>query len=186
MTVMGPKVTSTSVGNSLFLCAAQIRRNSEISIFNSLILGWGEGAVKGLLIDASKGTPTDLNLAPTGGLNFANNIIAGNTANAVTYSAAASPLTTGATAATMLAWVNTASYANTITANNTDVGLVAPFNYSAPDFNPSTSSSIAATGASFSSSKLTTKTAGVDDFTAVTYKGACAVGDTWWKTWTKF
>jgi len=186
MTVMGPKVTSTSVGNSLFLCAAQIRRNSEISIFNSLILGWGEGAVKGLLIDASKGTPTDLNLAPTGGLNFANNIIAGNTANAVTYSAAASPLTTGATAATMLAWVNTASYANTITANNTDVGLVAPFNYSAPDFNPSTSSSISATGASFSSSKLTTKTAGVDDFTAVTYKGACAVGDTWWKTWTKF
>lgn len=185
MTVMGPKVTSTSVGNSLFLCAAQIRRNSEISIFNSLILGWGEGAVKGLLIDASKGTPTDLNLAPTGGLNFANNIIAGNTANAVTYSASTTAAT-GGTAASMLAWVNTASFANTITANNTDVGLVAPFNYSAPDFNPSTSSSIAATGASFSNSKLTTKTAGLDDFTAVTYKGACAVGDTWWKTWTKF
>jgi hypothetical protein len=139
-----------------------------------------------LLIDASKGTPTDLSLAPTGGLNFANNIIAGNTANAVTYSAAASPLTTGATAATILAWVNTASFANTITANNTDVGLVAPFNYSAPDFNPSTSSSIAATGAAFTSTKLTTKTTGVSDFTAVTYKGACAVGDTWWKTWTKF
>ncbi|NDE09187.1 MAG: hypothetical protein EBZ95_01295, partial [Chitinophagia bacterium] len=157
-----------SVGNSLFLCAAQIRRNSEISIFNSLILGWGEGKVKGLLIDASKGTPTDLSLAPTGGLNFGNNIIAGNTANAVDYAE------------------STTAPTGTITANNTDVGLVAPFNYSAPDFNPSTSSSIAATGASFSSSKLTTKTAGVDDFTAVTYKGACAVGDTWWKTWTKF
>ena len=185
MTVMGPKITSTSVGNSLFFCAAQIRRNSEISIFNSLILGWGEGAVKGLLIDASKGTPTDLNLAPNGGLNFANNIIAGNTANAINYSASTTAAT-GATPASILDWVNTASYANTITANNTDVALVAPFNYSAPDFNPSNSSSIAVTGASFTNSKLTTKTSGINDFTAVTYKGACAVGDIWWKTWTKF
>jgi hypothetical protein len=73
-----------------------------------------------------------------------------------------------------------------MTVNNTDVGLVAPFNYSAPDFNPSTSSSIAATGAAFTNSKLTTKTNGVADFSIVTYKGACGVGDTWWKTWTKF
>jgi hypothetical protein len=75
MTVMGPKVTSASIGNSLFNCGAQIRRNSEISIVNSLFLGWSEDKVKGLLIDGSKGTPTDLNLAPAGGLNFENNVI---------------------------------------------------------------------------------------------------------------
>jgi nicotinate-nucleotide pyrophosphorylase (carboxylating) len=46
--------------------------------------------------------------------------------------------------------------------------------------------SIAATGAAFTNSKLTTKTNGVADFSIVTYKGACGVGDTWWKTWTKF
>ena len=64
--------------------------------------------------------------------------------------------------------------------------LVAPFNYAAPDFNPATAASPAATGASFTHSKLITKTNGVLDFSVVTYKGACAVGDTWWKTWTKF
>jgi hypothetical protein len=185
MTVMGPKATSATKGSSLFLAGAQIRRNSEMSIFNSLILGWSDGSLNGLLIDASKGTPTDLSLAPAGGLNFANNIIAGTVANAVKYSKSTTAAT-GAEDASILAWVSTASYANTMTANNSDVGLVAPFNYSAPDFNPSTSSSIAATGAAFTNSKLTTKTNGKDDFTIVTYKGACGVGDTWWKTWTKF
>jgi hypothetical protein len=196
MTVMGPKVTSTSVGNSLFLCAAQIRRNSEISIMNSVILGWNGGSVNGLLIDASKGTATDLNLvgytppggvvnSATAGLNFANNIIAGPTTNAVAY-AASTTTPTGSTKASIEAWVATSAFANTTTANNTDAGLGDPFNYSSPDFNPSSASSMAATGASFTNSKLTTKTNNVLDFTPVSYKGACAVGDTWWKTWTSF
>ncbi|MEO7530239.1 MAG: hypothetical protein ABIS69_02475 [Sediminibacterium sp.] len=185
MTVMGPKVTATSNGNSLFLCAAQIRRNSEISIFNSVFLGWGGGAVTGLLIDASKGTPTDKNLDPTGGLNFKNNIIAGPTANSISYASSATA-PTGATTATITAWVNTAAYGNTMVPNNTDVGLGAPFNYTAPDFNPSSAAAPAATGADFTSTKLKTSTTGKPDFQTVAYKGACAVGDTWWKTWTSF
>jgi hypothetical protein len=36
MTILGPKVTPTSVGNSNFLAGAQLRRNSEQSIFNSV------------------------------------------------------------------------------------------------------------------------------------------------------
>jgi hypothetical protein len=196
MTVMGPKVTATSVGNSLFLCAAQIRRNSEISIMNSLFLGWSGGSVNGLLIDASKGTPTDKNLvsytppggtanASTAGLNFANNIIAGTTGNYITY-AASSTSSTGSTTASVLAWANTSAFANTFLTDNTAVGLTAPFNYSSPDFNPSSATVPAATGASFTNTKLTTSTNGKLDFTVVTYKGACAVGDTWWKTWTSF
>ena len=184
MTLIGPKATATSVGNSLFLGAAQIRRNSEISIFNSVFLGWNGGSINALLIDASKGTPTDLNLAPAGGLNFQNNIIAGPTTNAVSYAASATA-PTGATTASITAWVNTTAYANSLVPNNTDVNLGAPFNYTAPDFNPATGSP-AASGASFANAKLTTSSAGKADFTAVTYKGACSVGDSWWKTWTSF
>ncbi len=184
MTLIGPKATATSIGNSLFLAGAQIRRNSEISIFNSVFLGWNGGSVNALLIDASKGTATDKNLDPTGGLNFKNNIIAGPSTNSVSYAAAVPA--TGATTATITAWVNTTAYGNSMLANNTDVGLGAPFNYSAPDFNPSAATVPAATGADFTSTKLKTSTTGKLDFTVVAYKGACGVGDTWWKTWTSF
>lgn len=185
MTVIGPKVTATSIGNSLFLAGAQLRRNCEQSIVNSIFLGWSGGAVNGLLIDASKGTPTDKNLDPAGGLNFRNNIIAGPISNSISYApSATSP--TGATKASITAWVNTPAYANVLLPNNTDVGLGAPFNYTSPDFNPTSSSVPAATGADFSIAKLKTSTNSKSDFAVVTYKGACAVGDTWWKTWTSY
>ena len=179
MTILGPKVTAATAGNSLFLAAAQLRRNSEESILNSLILGWSDGALNGLLIDASKGIPTDNNLSPAGGLNFQNNIITGATVNTVNYAPSTSP--TGATKASITAWVNTAAYSNIMLANNTDAGLMAPFNYLTPDFNPSSATVPAATGATFTNTKLANSF-----FTPVTYKGACAVGDTWWKTWTKY
>jgi hypothetical protein len=184
MTVIGPKATATSVGNSLFLAAAQLRRNSEQSIMNSIFMGWSGAGTTGLFIDASRGTPTDKNLEPAGGLQFRNNIIAGPTDRAVSYAASTSA-PTGANTASITAWVNTAAYGNTLLAANTDVNLTAPFNYSAPDFNPAASSP-AASGADFSSTRLKTTTSGKADFTTVAYRGACSVGDTWWKTWTSF
>jgi hypothetical protein len=174
MTVLGPKATLSNVGNSLFLCGAQIRRNSTISIINSIIAGWPQG----LLIDASKGVPTDNNLngsSPT--LFVQNNIIAG-CPQPIVYSAS-STAATGTTTASILAWFSTGAFSNTILANNTDVGLTAPFNYSSPDFNPSSASSPAASGASFTNAKAT----GLQE---VAYKGACSVGDSWWKGWTKY
>jgi hypothetical protein len=133
------------------------------------------GYPNGLFIDAQKGTPTDNNIPNS--LFVQNTIIAG-CPQPVLYG----PSTTAATAnntATITAWFNTAAYSNSILPNNTDVALTAPFNYTAPDFNPSSASSPAATGASFTHTKLS-------GFTSTTYKGACAVGDTWWKNWTKF
>jgi hypothetical protein len=171
-TVLGPKATLNNTGNTLFLGGAQIRRYSQMSLFNSIIAGWPIG----LLIDASKGVPTDNNIP--GALFVQNSIIAGST-SPVKY-AASTTAATGATDATILNWFNTTAYGNSILTNNTDVGLTAPFNYTNPDFNPTGNTSAAATGASFSNSKLTA------GFQAVTYKGACGVGDTWWKTWTKF
>jgi hypothetical protein len=174
MTVMGPKATLSNTGNSLFVWGAQIRRNSSMSLFNSIIMGYPVG----LYIDASKGVPTDNNIP--GSLAVQNTIIAG-CPTPILYSISGNtnaPITPNTTA-TITTWYNTAAYSNSILTNCSDVNLTAPFNYTAPDFNPATSSP-AATGANFTNPKIST------GFTSVAYKGACAVGDTWWKTWTKF
>lgn len=171
ITVLGPKAELNNIGNSLFLAGAQIRRNSSISIFNSIIMGWPTG----LLIDASKGSPTDNNLVE--GLNIQNNIIAG-CPTPVGY-AASTTQPTGATAATILAWFNTPAFGNTIVTNNSDVKLGDAFNYSKPDVSP-VAGSIALTGASFSNTLLKS------GFTPVTFRGAAGLNDTWYKEWTKF
>jgi hypothetical protein len=174
MTVMGPKATLANKGNSLFVWGAQIRRNSSLSLFNSIIMGYPNG----LYIDATKGVPTDNNIP--GSLFVQNTIIAG-CPTPVLYSITgnANPALTPNTTATITDWFNTAAYGNSILTTNAEVGLTAPFNYATPDFNP-TAGSVAATGAAFTHNKL------ASGFSNVAYKGACAVGDTWWKTWTKF
>ena len=173
MTILGPRATSNSVGNSLFLAAAQIRRNSTISIFNSIIAGWP----KGLLIDASKGVPTDLSITGSSPSLFIQNTIIAGCKDPVAY-AASSTAATGTTSATIRSWFTTGSYANTILTNNEEAGLTAPFNYASPDFNPTTNS-LAVSGAGYTNNRLA-------GFQRVTYKGACAPADTWWKGWTKY
>lgn len=174
MTVLGPKATLANTGNALFLAAAQIRRNSSISLFNSVMMGFPTG----LFIDATKGVPTDNNIP--GGLFIQNTIIAGCT-TPVLYSIGTNPNVplSPNTTATINAWFNSAAYGNSILTNNTDAGLIAPFNYNNPDFNP-VAGSAAASGASFVNPKV------ANGFSPVSYKGACAPGDTWWKGWTKF
>jgi hypothetical protein len=87
---------------------------------------------------------------------------------------------TGANDASILGWYNSTAFKNTILNENSELALGDPFNYSTPDFNP-TSNSPANSGASFTNPKLTNSF-----FTSVAYIGACAPGDAWWKTWTKF
>ena len=128
----------------------------------------------GLYIDATKGVPTDNNIPAS--LFVQNTIIAGCPTPVLYGASTTTP--TASTTTSITNWLNTAGYGNSILTNNSDVGLVAPFNYTNPDFNPSAGSA-AASGASFTNARL-------GGFTAVNYKGACAVGDTWWKTWTKF
>jgi hypothetical protein len=146
-----------------------------MSLFNSVLLGFPTG----IFIDATKGVPVDNNIPS--GLFIQNTIVAG-CPTPVKYSLSPNtniPITANTTA-TITEWFNTPAFGNSILTNNSDAGLVAPFNYTAPDFNPSSASSAAAAGATFANAKLTT------GFTSVSYKGACAVGDTWWKSWTKF
>jgi hypothetical protein len=173
ITVVGPKATTANVGSSLYLSAAQIRRNSTISIFNSVFLGWGTG----LLIDASKGIPTDNNIT-------ANTLAVKNTTIAgcpipVAYSVNAST-PTGWNNQSAVNWFNTAAFGNAIFGNVNDVKLAAPFNYTSPDFTPMAGSPLL-TNASFTDTKL----AGL---ASVTYTGAVGSAGTadadWWKGWT--
>jgi len=171
MTVVGPRQNSNNIGNSLFLAAAQIRRNSSLSIFNSIFMGWPTG----LLIDASKGYPTDNNFSK--GLSVQNTII-GGCATPVSY-AASTTAPTGATSASILNWFNTMTYGNTIASTTADVRLTAPFNYINPDFSP-LDASPALSGASFSHPHLS------NGFIPVTYRGAAGMNDNWYKGWTNF
>ena len=182
VTMIGPRATTNNTGNSLFRNGAQIRRNSAISIFNSVMLGWPTG----LLIDASTGTPTDINITGTPSianqsinLFFQNNIIAG-CATPLKYTAS-STAPTGWTLTDLTNWFNTPAYNNSILTNSSDVKLTDAFNVTGnPDYTPLAGSPLL-TGASFTHTKLAT------GFTIVTYRGAVGgTSDTWWKGWTSF
>ena len=175
ITVIGPRATTSNIGNSLFLAGAQIRRNSTISIFNSVIMGYP----KGLLIDASKGTPTDNNIS--GNELFVQNTIIAGCEKPVDYSAS-STAPTGWDVGDALDWFKTASYGNSILSTNDEVMMAAPYNYANPDFTPQSGSPLL-TGASFNNSKLS------KDFIPTTYRGAVGPSGedaSWWQGWTKY
>ncbi len=180
ITAIGPRATLANAGNTLYRAGAQIRRNSALSIYNSIFMGWPQA----ILIDASTGTPTDLNINDST-LRIRNTTIAGNTIN-LKYSASVSA-PTGASDASILNWFNTAYNGNDILVNNSDAKLIQPFNYFAPDPTPfagSNGNQKILNGASFTDPKL----AG-GFFTNVTFRGAIAPAGaeaTWWKGWTRF
>lgn len=174
VTSIGPLATLNNNGSSLYLAGAQIRRNSAISIFNSVFLGWPTG----VLIDGSKGRFVELNIADSS-LRIRNSIIAG-CKTALKYA----PNTTtpsGYTSADVNTWFTNPFFGNTILTNVTDAKLVNPFNAASFDPTPFGTSPLA-TGASFTDPKLA-------GFTSVTYRGAINPGGAdanWWKGWTRY
>lgn len=174
ITIVGPRASANNVGNSLFLAGIMIRRNSSISIFNSVIMGYPTG----LLLDASKGTPVDNNIT-SGGLTIQNTIISGCAAP-VSYVASSSAATGWNTEAAQN-WFLTAALGNSIVTNNSDVMYTAPFNYEAADMTPQAGSPVLS-GAKFTDAKLS-------GLTPVTYIGAIGAAGTadgdWWKGWTR-
>lgn len=183
ITAIGPRATLANNGNSLFLGAAQIRRNSGLSIFNSVFLGWPAG----LIIDARNGRAMDFNVSDST-TRFKNNTFAGcGTAAGIDasyqYIAAATP--TGWTTNEIKTFFSNPFFNNTILTNVSDAKLIAPFSYGAPDFVPfggSNGYQPILTGASFTDAKL----AGMK---TVTFRGACdaaGVDANWWRGWTRF
>ncbi|HEX4875553.1 MAG TPA: hypothetical protein VFV31_02705 [Chitinophagaceae bacterium] len=164
MTIIGPLFTPSTTIAAPFRRGAHIRRNSRMSLFNSVIMGW-PSAGAGVLID---GTTTEANAA-NNDLEMANNIIAG--------CPTALRVNTGSTF-NISSWFNDAVKGNNILTTNTDVSLVSFNSYTG--FNPSPAAgSPLLGGASFSSTKL----AGMQ---TVSYRGAVGSGDNWWQGWTRF
>ena len=205
ITAIGPRIDPTyGKGNTLFLAGAQIRRNSGISIMNSIFVGWPTA----LLIDASTGTAVDKNIDDST-IRVRNCTFAGNTVN-VKY--VVNGTATGATDASMLAWFSNAYHGNTILTSSTPdiLKIIQPYNYTSPDFTPyasagpgavsgtapngagNISSTIGSLGlntsldykvnGSFTDSKLQDAF-----FEKVTFRGGVATSgtnQTWWKGWT--
>jgi hypothetical protein len=180
ITAIGPRATLNNTGNTLFRAGAQVRRNSSLSLFNSIITGWPQG----ILIDASTGTPTDNNIADST-LRIRFTTLAGNNVNLKYTVSGTAP--TGMTDANILAWFTNPYFGNTILTNTSEAKLIQPFNYNAPDPTPFAGSSgyqPILSGADFNDPKLTGSF-----FTPVAYRGAIAPAGpdaTWWKGWTKF
>lgn len=180
ITSIGPRATLTNIGSSFYLAGAQIRRNSAISIFNSVFMGWPTG----ILIDASLGSPTDNNITDNS-LKIKYTTLAGN--NIPIRYDASTTAPTGMTDASLLAWFTKAENGNTILTNASEAKLIQPFNYNALDPTPFGGSSGYApivSGGNFTDAKLANSF-----FTQVNFRGAIAPGGTemnWWKGWTKF
>lgn len=181
ITAIGPRATLTNIGNSTYLAGAQIRRNSGISIYNSIIMGWPTG----IFIDATTGTSTALNIEDST-LRLRNVTLAGNNIN-VRFAGTAG--TTINSDAILTTWFTNSYFNNEILTNAADAKLIQPFNYSAPDPTPFAGSSgnqKILTGGSYDDLKFTGDT--FFDKTA-TFRGAIApagINATWWKGWTKF
>jgi hypothetical protein len=174
ITVIGPRAATTNVGNSLFLAGAQIRRNSSISIFNSVIMGWPTG----ILIDDSKGTATSANA--TGGKLVIKNTSISGCAKPLDYAKGTS-VDWGLSA--LQTWFNDAAKNNAIYTTNDELKLTAAFNYTTPDFTPMTGSPLIAAGAAdFTDAKL----AGLTQTTFRGAVGSTGTDATWWKGWTVF
>jgi hypothetical protein len=176
MTVVGPRATLTNTGNSNFKRGMHTRRNSAVSIFNSIIIGWPTG----WNLDGSLGSPTDLNYsAATPKAFVSNTILAGNNTQ-FTYSASISAPTGWATT-DLQNYFNRPAAGNNVLTNCSDAMLTAAFKQDGTaDWNPMAGSP-ALTGGDFTSAKVSNSF-----FTPTTYRGAAAQGDTWWKTWTRF
>ncbi|SDD82159.1 hypothetical protein [Niabella drilacis] len=154
MTIIGPMDGTGNTIHEYFKHAAQIRRNSSLSIVNSLFVGFPIG----VYIDDTKGTATSLNYL-AGSLVFKNNIIAGCPEPVKTTNAVIKPQIESNNS--ILATIAEAKVADAYKFNATPSFLLA-------------AGSPALTGANFD---------GLSGFQAVAYKGAFDQNTDWTRTW---
>jgi hypothetical protein len=210
ITAIGPRIDPVyGKGNSLYRAGAHIRRNTGISIMNSIIAGWN----RGIQFDASSGVPVDKNVTDSV-IRIKNTTLAGNTVN-IDYVRSTGTSATYASNADGIAglntWFSTPAFGNTIltSASGDRLKLIQPFNYNNPDFTPYANNSTPS--GSVSTDVLTsgsspwgtlgiwdhvnfTKNGAFTDaklqnafFEKVTFRGAVATSgtnQTWWKGWT--
>jgi len=210
ITAIGPRIDPTfGKGNSLYRAGAHIRRNTGISIMNSIFAGWN----RGFQFDASSGVPVDKNVTDSV-IRIKNTTLAGNTVN-IDYVRSTGTSATYASnndgIAGLTTWFSTPAFGNTILtlATGDRLKLIQPFNYLNPDFTPFANNSTPSTTPSTPSTDPLTSawgTLGIWDhvnftkngaftdsklqnafFEKVAFRGAVATSgtnQTWWKGWT--
>ncbi len=188
MTILGPVGSGGSSVNANFQHGAQIRRNSAMSLFNSVIIGYTEGI---FLDDAAGTAPDNSSTNLTSGKSvIANNLIYNSNSKSNQIKASN---TTALTSITTTLGANNNTFDAAKTAAAIYPGFVAatspnPYLYSndlvagvrvgVPSFVLSTGSD-ALTGAVFTNTKVST------GFTAVAYRGAFGTTD-WAAGWAHF
>ncbi len=169
VTSVGPQPDTGSSHNPLYRRGAHIRRSSQTSIYNSIVMGWPVG----LLLDGA-GT---IGSASGDTMQIRNSIWAGlRPGNRF--------LDTDAGAFDAEVWYHSGPYANRSYTPADSVGLIDPFNRTAPDPRPAAGSP-AASGSDFTNPRLTDPF-----FTPTSYVGAFdpALGrdEQWDAGWTEY
>jgi hypothetical protein len=122
-TIVGPIQTAGDVINVNYKRGAHLRRNTKLSIFNSVIMGYPSG----LMID---GTASETS-ADEGDLEVKNTILAGNTNNFEISSSSTWDIA---------GWFTDPAYENATYTTSAEVLLNDPYNYLNPDLRPQDSS----------------------------------------------
>ena len=156
VTIAGPKMNTVDVVNANYKRGGHLRRNSQVSIYNSIIMGYPE---VGILID---GLTTSQN-AMNDSLQLKNNILSGHPDDYNCVSCDA-----GFNIDTWAASNNNHSYTT-----NALVGLIDAFNLSNPDPRPS-AGSVATTNGTYFSGLLSDPF-----FTPTSYIGAFSTTNNW-------
>jgi len=182
VSAFGPLATLSNVGNSNFLgSAAQIRRNSSISIFNTALVGWPSG----IEISDKDGTATSGNIT-AGTLQLSGIFIAG-CRKPINFVSGPNTVA-GTTEASVTTWF-TSNTKNKGSMTLDEIRITRPFDYANPDFIPfGTSPLVLPTGASntnFDDPILTARPfiQKVDFVGAIAPSGAYA---NWHKGWTRY
>jgi hypothetical protein len=161
VTLIGPNANGPLEDQGSFQNGLRIRRNSVISLFNSVVMGYPTG----MLIDGAGSTNAYLNDT----LLIKNNHIAGSLGRNITTNQASSY---DAVIAKFVAQGNDTSTTFNGLFNN-------PFDYLNPDFAPATGSPVLS-GASFEGPKISDAF-----FTPTAFRGALG-GENWTECWTEF
>jgi hypothetical protein len=130
VSVFGPKATASTTINSNYKKSMHIRRNSKLSVYNSVFSGFPSG----LYIDGS----STQNNAIANTLQIENTILAGMG----NFFEIPSSSTVWTSAAAERAWFLTPAKNNDTLATNALMMVGNPFNLTAPDFLPSSSNTV--------------------------------------------
>lgn len=160
VTSVGPLATLVAGYNSNFKRAMHLRRNTKLSVHNSIEMGWPIA----FYLD---GTAAETN-ATANELQVRNNVFAGCKDSFLVATGSLFDLRT---------WYYTGSFSNVTYATAAEVQLTAPFNYAAPDFKPMVGSPVLS-GADFTNGNLN----GDSFFETVSYRGAFGPTD-WTDNW---